>query len=119
MKSILLKGTIQKFGTLADKSGKLEITTAMELAANEAADITELLQVESVIYITEGEVNKEQKIELDKMPVLEQGQKTPSERLKNVIHVYWDTCSNKNLTSYHFYEKQIEQLIEKYKEKLP
>ena len=43
--------------------------------------------------------------------------KTPSERLRNVIYRYWETTSKKDEFD-AFYKRHIESLINRYKEKL-
>ena len=58
--------------------------------------------------------------ELPKLPEIkiESNQKTPSERLRGVIFKYWDIRTGKKEDFDTFYRKQMEKLIDAYKEKL-
>lgn len=112
----LLPASLKKVTSRADKTYDLTFSTR-ELAGEEAAYLLgEILSEGWLLYaknetdIAETEVPKEQ---ADSMT----GGKTPSQRLRAVIYVYWEQRGKKGSFE-NFYRSTLETLIENIKEKL-
>jgi hypothetical protein len=106
---------IQGIQTLKDKTVKLTVYVARELSGEEKAKMFDLEQKEGWFLFSEnsfqdGDVPKED-------AKINSNRKTPSQRLYNVLYVYW----NQNYSGQDFNqwrESEMEKIIEDYKSKL-
>ena len=110
---IKIKALLRDKGGLADGSRKIVIET-QEIEPEMAAIIPKLHNKFGWFYFGEsGELPDlpEIKAEFD-------DQKTPSQRLRNTLYVFWDQQTNKTKTFQQFYAEQMEKIITWFKEKL-
>jgi len=111
---ITLPVIVAGISSKVDGSIKIVLETR-ELPPQQAADLFALRNRESWAVLAPDEI-KEAKIP-DEKPDSATGQKTPSQRLRNVLCVYW-TQHGKQGDFESYYRVQIEKVIEQLKEKL-
>lgn len=106
---------ISKIETMSDKTLRLRIDT-QEMTNEEKSDIFSLH--DKFVYLFFGD-NLEYKPSFADLPpiVLEDNEKSPSERLRAVLFVYWKEKGIKEDFDV-FYRKYINKVIESVKEKL-
>lgn len=112
MKAIRTNANITSISSRADNSLRLSIVTP-ELTPSEQVEFLRLKNINIDLYIkpTDHQVEdiQEIKTEID--------EKTPSQRLRNVMYVLWKKLGgNEEFRAY--YEKTMNKLIEKYKDKI-
>ena len=119
MSEILLKTTaiLDSFNSRKDKSYTVKFTT-QELAPAEVAAISGSLGE----FGTLGFVTNEHAAQLEDLEApelrLEEGQKSPSQRLRNIMFAWWMDKGGKGSFEV-FYAGQIETIISQIKTKLP
>lgn len=108
--SAILDGVnLKKDGTLSLKIG------TQELAPSETAEIFELGNKQIYVAMAETEIESLQVPEV--LPEM-QGDKTPSQRLRNVLYLIWENKTDKKQTFPRFYEDYVFKLVENLKAKL-
>ncbi len=116
--SLLTKAIFTKFGSLVDKSIKIELVT-LEFDAEMIQGIGELLGENVNIYITKGLISPETTAILDDtavegMPIKT---KTCSQRLRQAIWRLWEQEGAKGSDEEH-YNLKMEEIIDHVKSKL-
>lgn len=109
--------TIMKIQTLADQSLKLDVIT-QELSPESNAELFNYKGKLGWVLFKEKEIKPE---DLKDIPELEpefKQEKTPSQRLRNVIYRFWEQQTDKLISFNEYYKMQMEYLIEQYKSKL-
>jgi hypothetical protein len=117
MKNEILKipATISKVTTMSDRSLRLQVDT-QEMVAEDAAQLMLMKDNIGVFVFAESDIKVEDLKELPKVE-LEDGEKSPSVRLRSVLYVYWEQHKiNKTFDS--FYKEQVEKFIQVIKDKL-
>jgi len=117
---IILSAQVESILTRKDRTIKLTFGT-QELRPNEAGVLFGLqnslvnIAIKSA-DLSQSEINllKESKIEIDDIPE----NKSPSQRLRNVLYRLWEQDKGGYDDFNLFYLNRIERLIEHYKEKL-
>ena len=112
MQQIQFPALLANLTTKADGSLKITIETR-ELSGQNAGELLSYRLQEGYVTFTPNAVNT---VSVPKEAV-ETGQKTPSQRLRGVLYVYWEQ-KGKNGTFDEFYRSELEKLIEHIKEKL-
>lgn len=103
-------------GLMSKKDGSIKITLeTRELPATTAAQLFGYRNREAWCVIAPSEA-KEVVIP-DEKPDPALGSKTPAQRLRNVLYVFWEQRGSKGNFD-DFYKTQMEKLIEQVKEKL-
>lgn len=107
---------VTKVETLADRSLKISIVTP-ELNFASKSSLFELANKEVWIAF------KETKISEDELNIPEsitefKTDKTPSQRLRSIIYIYWEKNKKKEIDFDSYYKQQIEKIIDYLKEKL-
>jgi len=111
---ITLPVLVTGLATKVDGSIKITLETR-ELPAQEAANLFALRNLESWAVLSPNEL-KEINLPKEKAdPSL--GTKTPSQRLRNVLYVYW-TQHGKQGNFEEYYRIQLEKIIEQLKDRL-
>jgi hypothetical protein len=108
---------ISKVETMADRSLRLKVDT-QEMEAEDEAKVMKLRGKLGWFVFSDQNIDAEDipDIKLD----VEAGEiKSPSQRLRNTIYVYWYECTNKSIDFDTFYKQQMDMVISKFKEKLP
>lgn len=110
---------ITKVETLLDRTLKLTIHT-QELTASDKAILFELQNKIGWFVFAEAVLEPEDLVDLPKIKPEFRSEKTPSERLRSVIYVYWEQKGGKKALGDFdsFYKNYIEKIIENIKEKL-
>jgi hypothetical protein len=108
--------TIVKVETMADRTLKLRVDTAQELLAEDEAKVMRLRgQLGWFVYstreISESDIPD---VEID----AEVDEKSPSQRLRNIIWVHWDQNTNKSKTFDVYYREVMDKIINKLREDL-
>lgn len=107
---------IEKVQTLVDGGVKLSVTT-QELAESEMTQLFKL-KGKAGWFLFKDQAIKEQ--ETKDLPEIEpefKGEKSPSQRLRNIIYVYWKQQGAKGDKD-AFYKRQMNRQIEKVRELL-
>lgn len=108
--------TITKITTMADRGLRLQVDTQEITDAELKKQIFDLHDKLGFFFFSEAPITE---VPLDDLPEIkvEEGEKTPSQRLRNILFVLWEQKKIKESFDI-FYRKQIEKLIEKIKEQL-
>lgn len=111
-----VSSVIQKLNTLVDRTVRLTID-CQELTPEQAQRLHALIQKQGWFLFKENPFEIE---EIPKENAPEFGNdKTPSERLRNTLYVYWKECTQQRPDFDTFYRQWMEKKIEEIKEKLP
>lgn len=112
----LLPAQLTNISSKADRTWKLQFATR-ELSGSEAAHLTEMILNEGWLLFTPNETDiAETDVPKEQADSMTDG-KTPSQRLRGVIYVYWEQKGKKGSFE-NFYRSVLEQIITQYKEKL-
>ena len=112
MKAIKLNAVIKGLSARVDRSLSLNVSTP-ELTSEEKAELMNLQSVNIELYIKPLEEAPDAVITIDK----ELNQKTPSQRLRNVLYVLHQQQGIKDDFDI-FYKHNMNSIIEKLKDKL-
>jgi hypothetical protein len=118
MKPIKFPAILEKMNPRKDKSWKLEVETR-ELSGKQIQELGDMLGSEMwVFFAPNPEDVRETDIPEEKA---EAGlnQKSLSQRLYNVLYVYWDYIGKPEDNFSVWREKQMNRLMQIYKDKLP
>lgn len=107
---------IQKIQTLVDGGFKLDVIT-QELTPEEATLLLSLHKKQGWFLFKEAPFKEEDLVDLPEIKPEFKGDKTPSQRLRAVLYVYWQQNGGKGDFD-SFYKRQMERIINKIKEKL-
>lgn len=114
MKAIQTSAVINRISSRTDKSLSFSAETP-EFSDTEFAAFRNLQGTNVTITVTPSEDMKAEKMVIDR----ESGQKTPSERLYNVLFVLWNEKYKEKWPTFRmFYEAKMEQIITQVKEKI-
>lgn len=106
--------------TLKDGSVSLTVHTP-EVNANQAAELFGLRNKVAFCYLSPREVSANEKAILDSLDVELKG-KTPGQRLRNVLYVYWQQNHEADQlipkVFEDFYKQRMESIIESIKQEL-
>lgn len=116
MKKILFNSIID--GVTKKKDGTLSIKLGtQELDAQDTAQIFEFGNQQIYTVFAETGVKFED-LEIPEVVPEFSTDKSPSQRLRNIIYVYWDTKTDKSKDFDTFYKVYVEKIIENIKDKL-
>jgi hypothetical protein len=107
---------IQKISTLVDGGCKLDIIT-QELDPSEATILFSLKGKQGWFLFKESSFEEVDLKDVPETSVEFKSDKTPSQRLRNIIYRYWEQQDSKGEWE-TFYKRQIELLINKIKDLL-
>lgn len=114
MKAFTVPSILTRVSSLADGGMNVGFHTK-ELSANEKVEIMDFHNKQGWLMFKENEVKDEEVPTQD----AEFNDKTPSQRLRGVLYVYWQQFGQKiepDFTKY--YLKTMESIIQKFKDKL-
>lgn len=115
---ILRQVTLDRASRKKDKSVSITFVTSLEQSSDQFKEIDELLDTHGVIYYkSNGDLTSSEIDELDSVDLEIEG-KTKSQRLRNVLYVFWKDNFEHETTFKDFYSKKMEELIEHFKNKL-
>lgn len=100
-----------------DKTIRLQIDTAIELKPEEVALLWSLYEKQGWFLFKEAEINEEDTLSVPDTTPEFKSDKTPSQRLRNTIYVFWEQNGAKGGFD-DFYKKQVEKIITRIKEEL-
>lgn len=113
---LVIPSAIQSFRTLVDGGIKLDVITS-ELKPAIAAKLMEFKGKTGVFVFSPVEINAQDipDIDLDE----EIGEtKSPSQRLRNTLHVYWEKNTSQSTDFDIYYKQQMEKFINIIKDKI-
>jgi len=132
-KSVLFEGGVEKISTLADGSLRVHIGTP-ELSNETMVSLFQMNRKTGYVLLSPYPVNEDQKNAVEKAAEVvehestEFGNKTPSQRLRSVLYVYWEKTQPKQINPDSgnielvefdlFYKREINKIVEHYKTKL-
>ena len=99
---------------MADGTLRLTIDT-QELPATDLAKLFALHQATGWFVFNKAELTKK---DIPDVPVEFKEQKSPSQRLRNVVYVYWEKNTSKLVPFDDYWKRWVEKLIDQMKEKL-
>lgn len=121
MDKLITQVTLDSATRKKDRSVSLRFTTTLEQSSEEFMKMDKLINDTGLIYFkSSGQLTKEEIRELDNVELEVEG-KTKSQRLRNVLYVYWEQLKDspsKTQLFNDFYSDAMEKIIEHYKSKL-
>lgn len=108
--------TIESISTRKDRTIKVIVGT-QELEPSDSAELMALHNKLGWFMFAENAFTIED-IPKENAPEFKED-KSPSQRLRNTLYVYWDKCTDKKTTFNNFYDQFIEKKIREIKELLP
>ena len=120
-KGVLFAGGVESVATRVDGTVKVTIGT-QELNAESMTRLFSLLRQTGMIYVSPDVIDNEAVEIIDKHqselePEYKAQAKTPSQRLRNILYIYWEQNSKQDSFD-DFYKNKIEEIINHYKSKL-
>jgi|TARA_R100001443_G_scaffold9108_1_gene18661 hypothetical protein len=132
-KSVLFEGGVEKISTLSDGSLRIHIGTP-ELSNETMVNLFNLNRKTGYVLLSPYPINQDQKDAVEKAAEniehesTEFGNKTPSQRLRAVLYVYWEKTQPKQINPDTgnielvefdlFYKRELNKIVEHYKTKL-
>lgn len=114
---IILPATIENISTRKDRTVKVVIGT-QELAPEKAGQLMGMQNVLAYVAIKKEAFTQEDEQLLEKLKAAEVNGKTPSQRLRNTLYVYWQQNPEGFQTSNQHYDFYMEKFIDHVKSKL-
>lgn len=116
MKPIQFSCQIEDVRALKDRTLLIKLET-QELPSDETARIFDLMQTQLWVALAEVEL-KESDLEIPEGAVEFKGDKTPSQRLRSRLYVYYKHTHGNDVGFMSWYEKVLDEFGNKYLEKL-
>jgi len=113
---VITHGTFYGHRSLRD--GTIRVT--IDLREMDAGRMTQLLSYVNQtikVYLTTSNIKSEAVTPIDDMEIDQEG-KSPSQRLRNVLYRYWEQTENDYSDFNMYYHWILDQIIQKYKDKL-
>ena len=119
MTKLVLPVSIETIATRHDGSVKIVMGT-YELNTQSAVKLFDLRKSEALMYLSSDNISQEELDALDgfKLDAEKTDGKTPSQRLRAVLYVYWKQHKQKDIEFDIFYLKYMNRLIDRLKDKL-
>tara|TARA_R110000744_G_scaffold218136_4_gene336884 strand:+ start:1346 stop:1708 length:363 start_codon:yes stop_codon:yes gene_type:complete len=119
MSKLVLPVSIETIATRHDGSVKIVMGT-YELNTQSSVKLFDLRKTECLMYLSSDNISQEELDALDgfKLDSEKTDGKTPSQRLRAVLFVYWKQHKQKEIEFDIFYVRYMNRLIEQIKEKL-
>ena len=115
--NILRTVVLDRINRKKDKSVSITFITDNEQTSEQFMELDKQLDQRDILYFKpKGLLTTAEADELDNVDIELEG-KTQSQRLRNVLFVYWQQ-SNSNIEFKQFYKSETEKIIEHYKGKL-
>ena len=115
--NILRTVVLDRINRKKDKSVSITFITDNEQTSEQLMELDKQLDQRGILYFKpKGLLTTAEADELDNVDIELEG-KTQSQRLRNVLFVYWQQ-SNSNIDFKQFYKSETEKIIEHYKGKL-
>ena len=117
MKLLQIPSLISKVTTMSDRSLRLQVDT-QELSPETSADVFSCYnQYGSFVFVRGEDGIPEDQIKIPEYQPVEKTDKSPSQRLRNVLYVMWEQKNLKDPFD-DYYRKQMEIIINHFKSKL-
>jgi hypothetical protein len=119
MAKLVLPVSVETIATRHDGSVKIVMGT-YELNTQSAVKLFDLRKSEALMYLSSDNISQEELDALDgfKLDAEKTDGKTPSQRLRAVLYVYWKQHKQKDIEFDIFYLKYMNRTIDKIKDKL-
>lgn len=119
MTKLVLPVAVEQIATRQDASVKIVLST-YELNTQSAVKLFDLRKTEALMYLSSDNISQEELDALDgfKLSSEKNDGKTPSQRLRAVLYVYWKQHKQEELEFDIFYLRHMNNMIDKIKEKL-
>tara|TARA_B110000003_G_C16420170_1_gene445903 strand:- start:16 stop:390 length:375 start_codon:yes stop_codon:yes gene_type:complete len=119
MAKLVLPVSVETIATRHDGSVKIVMGT-YELNTQSAVKLFDLRKSEALMYLSSDNISQEELDALDgfKLDSEKTDGKTPSQRLRAVLYVYWKQHKQKDIEFDIFYLKYMNRTIDKIKDKL-
>ena len=109
--------SINKVETLVDRTLKMTINTP-ELGSEDMAKLFGYRNMEGWLIFKPTKIEESDIAKIPEEVKEFKTDKTPSQRLRNVIYMVWKNNTNRKESFNDFYQRHIEKIINQYKEKL-
>jgi|TARA_R100001163_G_scaffold13569_3_gene12590 hypothetical protein len=119
MAKLVLPVSVETIATRHDGSVKIVMGT-YELNTQSAVKLFDLRKSEALMYLSSDNISQEELDALDgfKLDAEKTDGKTPSQRLRAVLYVYWKQHKQKDIEFDIFYLKYMNRTIDRIKDKL-
>ena len=114
---IVFDATLEGLSTRMDDTIKVVIGT-QEVTAEQGLALLKLRGKFCKVMLSDTAIEQKEIDAVDSLPIKdESNNKSNSQRLRNVLHVYWEQMPN-DVTFYDFYNSEMNRIIDHYKGKL-
>jgi hypothetical protein len=119
MAKLVLPVSVETIATRHDGSVKIVMGT-YELNTESAVKLFDLRKTEALMYLSSENISQEELDALDgfKLSSEKNDGKTPSQRLRSVLYVYWKQHKQNDIEFDIFYLRYMNRLIDRIKDKL-
>jgi hypothetical protein len=119
MAKLVLPVGVETIATRHDGSVKIVMGT-YELNTESAVKLFDLRKTEALMYLSSENISQEELDALDgfKLSSEKNDGKTPSQRLRSVLYVYWKQHKQNDIEFDIFYLRYMNRLIDRIKDKL-
>jgi len=119
MPKLVLPVGVEAIATRVDGSIKIVLST-YELNTHSAVKLFDLRKTEALMYLSSESISQEELDTLDAFKISGDNNdgKTPSQRLRSVLYVYWKQHKQKDIEFDIFYLRYMNRMIDKIKDKL-
>jgi hypothetical protein len=119
MAKLVLPVSVETIATRHDGSVKIVMGT-YELNTKSAVKLFDLRKTEALMYLSSENISQEELDALDgfKLSSEKNDGKTPSQRLRSVLYVYWKQHKQNDIEFDIFYLRYMNRLIDRIKDKL-
>ena len=119
MTKLVMPVAVETIATRHDGSVKIVMST-YELNTESAVKLFDLRRSEALMYLSSDNISQEELDALDgfKLSSEKNDGKTPSQRLRAVLYIYWKQHKQNDFEFDIFYLKYMNRLIDKIKDKL-
>jgi hypothetical protein len=119
MPKLILPVGVEAIATRLDGSIKITLST-YELNTSSAVKLFDLRKTEALMYLSNDNISQEELDTLDafKLSAENNDGKTPSQRLRAVLYIYWKQHKQKDVEFDIFYLRYMNRLIDRIKDKL-
>ena len=107
---------VEKVQTLVDGGNKMTVITP-ELSPGEMAILFSFRGKESNLFLSHEEIKDSESLSVPDVKFDDES-KSPAQRLRSVLYVFWDKNTSKKVPFESFYRNYIEKIIHGVKEKI-
>jgi len=111
---------ITKIGTMRNRALRLQVDTEEGISADAVERLMSLFELRGWFTFNVRKIEADNVVDLPPLELEKYDmEKSPSKRLRNVLFVYFTKRGGEKKDFDNWYVKEIERIIERYKERIP